>query len=158
MHSLIRKTSVKRFMLKVIINDMYIWTTAETVAMIADNHVYPKKFSQILFDTANRGYTAYLVAEYDHDELKTVPEEKFQGGMFWREIGRAVVGMDELEFNDKPYRPRVMRKIGLLEYLCDYCGVSTERNVSALIGEMSHFECKTPIEFFNTLTTLGYDK
>jgi len=136
---------------------MYIWTNAQTVAMMSNYIVYPIKTSQVLLDQSNRSYGTYLIAEYDEAELKQVPEECFEGGMFWREIGRACVGMDELETYDKPYRPRVMRKMGLLEYLCDCCGVSTERNVSAVIGEIAHCEGKNPIDFFNSISHLGYE-
>lgn len=126
--------------------------------MIANHKIYPKRFSQLLFDTANNSYDTRLVAEYDNFvKLKSVPEKEYTGGLFWREVGRANTSMDEIEFG-KPYRPRIMRKIGLLEYLCDYCGVSSERNVAAVIGEMSAYEHKDPISFLNSIKTLGYDK
>ena len=138
---------------------MYIWTNARTIRLIADHQIYPKRYSQILFDTANRMYGTRMIAEYESiKELQTIAEELYTDGCFWRQVGRASVGMDEIESNDKPYRPRVMRKMGLLEYLCDYCGVSTERNVAAVVGEMAHHEGKNPIDFFNSIPTLGYDR
>ena len=127
--------------------------------MIAGHQIYPKRYSQILFDTANRIYSNRLIAEFEYPkELNEIAEEKYENGLFWREVGRANTGMDEIEIGEKPYRPRVMRKMGLLEYLCDYCGVSTERNVAAVLGEMAAHESIDPIVFFNSFKSLGYDR
>ena len=137
--------------------EIYIWTDAKTVKMLADNGLYPIDHSHILFDKSNKSYSTYLVAKYNEIALNDIPEEKYNKE-WWREVSRSNTCASCIEFNSKPYRPRFMRKVGLLEYLCDYCGVSTERNVSAVIGELAYEEGKTPIEFFNSISHLGYDK
>jgi hypothetical protein len=135
---------------------IYVWTDAKSVRELAGKGIYPKELSKVLWDESNNYFGTHCVALYDEKEiLKTIEDE---GEFWWREINRSSVSLDSIEFNDKPYRPRIMRKIGLLEYLCDYCGVSTERNVAAVIGEMAHGEGLTPIQFFNSLKGLGYYK
>jgi len=96
----------------------------------------------------SRGLSYYpetvYTAKYDLAKLESIAESQcINNNAWWREIGRL-----NIQYNHKP---RIMRKTGIFNYLCNVYGISTEKNVALAIGEICNEENKTPIELFNTL-------
>lgn len=117
--------------------------------------VKPEKISKVIFDDY---FLPYCIAGYDEKSYKNLlvfctEERAKEEGAWWRLVGRTNIGLDET-YDEKGYKPRKMREIGLLTYTCDNYGASTEKNVAAFIGEYAEHEAKNPIEFWNSLTKL----
>jgi len=117
------------------------------------NLVKPIKISKVLL---GEYYSDYLVALYDLDELEKIEESQYElQGAFWREIGRLQISQDSVDGNGRiSYQPRVMRRMGLFDYIYDKVNLSTERHIACAIGNFSEWEGKDPIEFFNSLDKL----
>lgn len=118
--------------------------------------VKPEIVSKVLFDEF---FLPYCVAGYSdkaYKELNEVDEKRYEEeGAWWRGLNRTNVGLDEEKgMYGIGYKPKVMRKVGLLTYICDQYNASTEKNVAAFIGEFSAYECKNGIEFFNSIDKL----
>ena len=85
------------------------------------------------------------IAILDFDDFKDWyealdDETRWEEDIYAQEITRAnTTDFDILELDNT----------NLFEYLCESLGVSTEKNVAALIGEMANEMGVTPIEFFN---------
>ncbi len=127
----------------------YIYCNPQTLHLVK-----PQEVSKVLFDDY---FFPYCIALYDpvsYKKLLDLDEKVFEGvGAWWRSVGRTNMGLDET-YDEEGYKPRIMRKVGLLSYTCDNYGASTERNVAAFIGEYAAYEGKTPIEFFNSIQKL----
>lgn len=108
--------------------------------------------SKVVYGYGEWPYITAELSDEDADKLLAVDEKEFEDrGAWYREVGRANTFFD-------PYRPRVMRQVGLHEYICDGApeslGASQPRNVAAIIGEICAEEHKTPIQLFNSLKTM----
>ena len=113
----------------------------------------PEAVSKVLFD---EHFLPYCIAGYSdkaYKQLNEADEELYkEEGAWWRELNRTNVALDEeIGAYGIGYKPRVMRKVGLLTYICDQYNASSERNVAAFIGEFAHYEMKNGIEFFNSI-------
>ena len=117
--------------------EIYVYCNAANLTL-----VHPIEISKPLMND----YEVEFVALYNLDELNKLTEDEYRtAGAWWREIGSLNISIDQ------EYQPRVMRRTGLLTYICDTWGISTERHVACAIGSISGLEGKTPIEFFNSL-------
>lgn len=106
--------------------------------------------SKIVFAYGRSAYVIIEIEDEDLDKLLALGEEYWEeSGAWFRTVGRA-----NTWFEPK-YRPKIMRKVGIHEYICDAVpesiGASQPRNVAAVIGEIANYEGKTPIELFNSL-------
>jgi hypothetical protein len=87
-----------------------------------------------------------LIAEYKEKDYLQITEEDAEKYGFWsREITSSNC------FSDEVYKPRVMRKIGIFEFIADTWVARTERNVAAIIGDIARHEGKDPIQLFDSL-------
>jgi len=115
--------------------------------------VMPHEFSGFI----HTGHDMVCVALFDRDEIETIGDavsNTYDG--YWREIGRLNTSFEDLSGGERrlghPHRPRKMREVGILSYLCDEYGLSTEKNVAAAIGEIVNGEgLRDGIELFNSL-------
>jgi len=128
----------------------YIYCNPQTFQIVK-----PKEVSKILFDKFFLPYCIAGYSENDYKKLCEIEDENIwkEEGAWWRGVNLTNRGLDET-YDNKGYRPRIMRKLGLLNYTCDNYGASTEKNVAAFIGEYAAYESKNPIDFWNSLTKL----
>jgi len=128
-----------------------------TIYVLCDTNLFylmkPLEVSKVILDD---NYNDYCVALFKKTELLKITEKDCEdNNAWWREIGRANISIDNSSgLYGKGYKPRIMRKVGLLTYICDQYGLSQPRNVAAMIGEISFYEGKNPIEFFNSIHIL----
>src|ERR1051325_936955 len=117
----------------------YVYCNAEMLD--TGTGVNPIDVSKILLDDL---YLTHCVALFNEKELEKVTEEQcVKRGAFWRSVGRANISLEDNDgIYGNHYKPRIMRKVGLLTYLCDQYGVSQPRNIAALIGEIAAYESK----------------
>jgi hypothetical protein len=92
------------------------------------------------------GHDLVAVALFDTDALDAIGDnELLTYEAYWREVGR-------LNISIEPHHPKQMRDEGILGYLCDHFGISTEKHIACAIGELVVVEgLKDPIELFNSL-------
>lgn len=134
----------------------YIYCNPQTLERAAQLKIKPAQFSKVLLDEY---YVPYLVAGYDDEsytKLCAIAEEDWGGSdAFWRSCGGVNFGLDEQRgLYGTGYKPRVMRKVGFYSYICDQYQVSADRNVAAFILTLAQAEGKTPVEFWNSLSSL----
>ena len=116
---------------------IYVYCNASCLELI-----HPLEVSKPILTSWNLSF----VALYNLEDLQKIAEDIYeQHNAFWREVGSLNISIDE------DYQPRVMRKTGLLNWLCDVHGISVERNIAGAIGNLSRMEGRTPIEFINSL-------
>ncbi len=90
------------------------------------------------------GTECTYTAIYDIAKLNGVTEQQCEdANAWWREISRLNIGLE--------HHPRIMRKQGLFNYILNQINCSSEKNIACAIGTISGYECKTPIELFNSL-------
>lgn len=115
--------------------------------------VMPHEFSGFI----HTGHDMVGIAVFDEAELETIGDAvagTYDG--YWRGINRLNTSFEELSSGERraghPHQPRKMREVGILSYLCDEYGISTEKNIAAAIGELVVEEgLKDAIELFNSL-------
>ncbi len=132
----------------------YIYCNVTTIELGSLFNVMPLEVSHVLWEER---WHSYLVAGYESlKKLEEIPErELVRLDAWWREVGRANISIDDIDgLYGLGYKPRIARKVGLLLYICDQWGASTEKNVAAMIGEMANHEGKTPVELFNSFDKL----
>ncbi len=132
--------------------EIYVYCDVQAVELLANYGVKPIAVSKILWSDF---WNTHMIASYPSFEpLEKIPDKRWTQG-WWRSVGRANISVDDEEgFYGKGYKPKIARKVGLLTYICDQYGASTEKNVAAVIGELAHHEGKTPIDYFNTFSKL----
>lgn len=87
-------------------------------------------------------YGGYLVAVFDEAQLLAIDETTVtDSNAWWRECGSCNTTI--------PWKPKVLRRMHLLDFLCDYHGISSERNVAVAINEVARNAGMTPIELVN---------
>lgn len=133
---------------------MWVYLNKSMLDLCRGERVIPHEFSMMIYT----GNEPVLVACFDKDQLLTIGDSMANTYDGWyREISRLNTSFASLSENDKgegghPHQPRVMRREGLLSYLCDHYGISTERNVAAAIGTLTQEEGhESPLLLFNTL-------
>ena len=121
---------------------IWVYLNKSMLDLCRGEHVLPHEFSTLLYT----GNELVLVAVFDAEELEKIGDSMantYDG--WWREVGRLNVALE-------PYNPRIMRREGLLSYLCDHHGISTEKNVACAIGTLTDLEGHlSPLAFFDTL-------
>ena len=124
----------------------YIYCNAELLRLVSQHKVKLLEVSKVLFDEY---WLSYAVASFDSlKELEKISEKKCEEkDAWWREIGHANISVED-------HTPRIARQEGLLIYICDKYGASTEKNVAAMIGSIAWHEGKNPIELFNSFDKL----
>lgn len=115
----------------------FLYCNPTVVDICADsfNDVRILNLSKIIFAYGTSPSLIIEISDEDVEKLLELGEELFERKEAWfREVGRA-----NTWFEPK-YRPKIMRKVGIHEYICDAVpesvGASQPRNVAAMIGEM----------------------
>ena len=128
-------------------NKIWVYLNKNMLDLAKSQKVIPYQFSYFIFS----GHELVGVAEFELSELESIGDHETNAyDAWWREIGRLNTSFESL--GEKPHRPIVMRREGILSYLCDEYGLSTERNVACAIGEMMHEEgLFTPLALINSL-------
>lgn len=125
---------------------IYVYMNLQMLELAKSEYIKPHSFSMFLYT----GHSLVCVAKFEESELLTIGDEEataYDG--WWREVGQLNTSFKNI--GDKDHRPLVMREIGILSYLCDEYGISTEKNIACAIGSIAYEEGITPIELFNTL-------
>lgn len=125
---------------------IYVYMNLQMLELAKSEHVLPHAFSMFVYT----GHSLTCVAQFEEEELLKIGDEEataYDG--WWREVGQLNTSLKNL--GTKEHRPKVMRELGILSYLCDEYGLSTEKNVACAIGSIAEEEGVTPIELFNTL-------
>lgn len=119
-----------------------VYLNKSMLDLATGQHIFPHEFSGFI----HTGHDLTGVAVFDKDELETIGDnECITYDAFWREVGRLNVSLE-------PHNPKEMRDEGILGYLCDHFGISTERNIASAIGELVLLEgARDAIELINSL-------
>ena len=114
--------------------------------------VKPLEVSKVLLGMY---FSSYIVALYNIEDLEKIKEDVYyKHNAWWREIGFLQMSQDCLNDDNDYYQPRVMRKMGLFNYIYEKVNLSTEKHLACAIGNFSSWEGKNPIEFFNSIKKL----
>lgn len=133
----------------------YVYGNAQAVETSGDRRIYPERVSHVLWDEF---WNSHIVAEFSEENFKklcAIDDKDWDDAAWWREICGANFSIEEAKgLYGKGYKTKTARMVGLLLYICDQFGASTERNVAAVIGSMAAYEGKDPVKFFNTFYKL----
>ena len=133
---------------------VYIYCNIATLQVASHRGVKPIEVSKVLLTDT---YLDYVVASFESlDELLAIEEGIWNGqSAWWREIGHSNINIEEEKgMYGTGYKPRIAREAGLLNYICDQYGASTEKNVAAILGDIAWYEGKNAIELFNSFNKL----
>jgi hypothetical protein len=121
---------------------MWVYLNKNMLDLAKSQKVIPYQFSYLFYS----GHELVGVAEFETDELNSIGDhESNVYDAWWREIGKINISLE-------PHTPHIMREEGILSYLCDGYGLSTEKNVALAIGEITNIEgCANPLELINSL-------
>jgi len=121
---------------------LWVYLNKNMLDLTQSQKVEPYQFSYFFYS----GHELVGVAQFDTDELEGIGDHETNVyDAWWREIGR-------LNTSIEPHRPQTMRKDGILSYLCDEHGISTEKNVACAIGELTAYEGhENPLQLINSL-------
>lgn len=122
---------------------IWVYLNKEMLDLLHLNKIEPHEFSYFFYT----GFSLVGVAVYDEEDIvgKISDREAEAYNAFWREVTGTNVSLE-------PHEPHTMRREGILSYLCNRHGISTERNVAAAIGELTGIEgLASPIDLINSL-------
>lgn len=121
---------------------IWVYLNKAMVELAKGERVEPHALSGFI----STGHDLMAVAQYDEADLESISDAECNTyDAYWR-------GLNRLNISIEPHHPINMRKQGMLSYLCDNWGISTEKNVAAAIGELVVLEGhRTPVAFFNSL-------
>lgn len=132
--------------------EIYIWCDPEILKICRWKKIKVIEISQCLLDDM---FFPHLVAKVSLQDIEKITEEECKStSAWWRSVGEAWISEDQKGMHGRGYKPRVMREVGLLKYICDQYSLSTERNVAAVIGTFAKWEGKDPIALFNSIKKL----
>lgn len=126
---------------------MWVYLNKNMLDLAKSQHISAYEFSYFFWS----GHELVGVACFDEGELQSIGDHETNVyDAWWREIGRLNTSFHGL--GGKHHRPRVMRELGLLSYLCDEYGLSTEKNIALAIGELTEEEgWDAPADLINSL-------
>ena len=112
--------------------------------------IQPLEVSKIILQE----YNNTCIALYDKKTLESKTEEEWEelDKKIWNDVSIWYRGCEwwaNIDIED--YKPRIMRKEWLHNFICDTYWASQPRNVAAIISQFSIWERKNPIEFYNSL-------
>lgn len=133
---------------------IWVYLNKNMLDLAKSEHVLPHEFSHFIWS----GHELTGVARFDVGALEGIGDLQANTyDAWWREIDRLNTSFERLSQDNqgkggKGHRPRVMRRTGLLSYLCDEYGLSTEKNIALAIGEITEEEgLANPLILFNSL-------
>lgn len=106
-------------------------TRARTITVLCDEALLtllaPLRHSKTLRD---RHGCTYVAAEYDEAALLAIDEDTVTAARaWWREMGGCNT---HIEFHEE-----AIKRDGVLAYLCEVYGISSERNVAVALNDMA---------------------
>jgi len=121
---------------------IWVYLNKNMLDLAKSQKVEPHEFSYLFYS----GHELVGVACYDEDELNSIGDHETNVyDAWWREVGRLNISLE-------PHTPATMRRDGILSYLCDRFGLSTEKNIALAIGDLTVIEgFESPIELINSL-------
>lgn len=122
---------------------IFVYLNKNMLDLAKSQGVLPLEFSFFIWS----GHELAGVACFVDKELESIGDHETNTyDAWWREIGLLNIDIAQ-EFSSGE-----MREVGILSYLCDYFGISTEKNVACAIGSITILEGqRSPIQFFDTL-------
>lgn len=124
-------------------------------SMMSIDDLHPVHFSKIMRSGL---WTAYMVVDFKESmkQIHKKTDKWFKDNDTFENIMDCFYyPIESSQLECENYRPRILRKVGLLQYFWDNEQLSKEQNFAFAIYNYAFFEGKNPIQFWDSVPLLN---